>query len=88
MDTSIGAYLTMGGTWTNSSDRNEKENLSPVDSREVLEKLSDDDLRVVFQNLNSDDIEKLLAGDFTPVVKKVLVKRPQLLKVLSVLVER
>ncbi|MFH1373935.1 MAG: tail fiber domain-containing protein [bacterium] len=37
--TSMGAHLTVGGVWTNASDRNLKENFSPVDSREILEKI-------------------------------------------------
>jgi hypothetical protein len=35
-----GAYLTTGGTWTNASDRNIKENIRPVDSSELLDKLA------------------------------------------------
>lgn len=38
--TSTGARLTLGGVWTNASDRNLKENFSAVKSRDVLEKLS------------------------------------------------
>jgi hypothetical protein len=37
---SNGARLTAGGTWTNSSDRNVKDNISPVDNDDILEKLS------------------------------------------------
>lgn len=36
INTSTGAYLTTGGTWTNSSDRDKKENVTPVDTGEVL----------------------------------------------------
>jgi hypothetical protein len=35
-----GAYLTMGGTWTNASDRNKKENFTKLDSRDILDKIS------------------------------------------------
>ncbi|MCP4362377.1 MAG: hypothetical protein GY796_30600 [Chloroflexi bacterium] len=35
--TSTGAYLSWGGTWTNASDVNLKENFETVDSQEVLE---------------------------------------------------
>lgn len=35
-----GAHLTVGGTWTNASDENLKENLTGLDSREILEKIS------------------------------------------------
>lgn len=54
--------------------------------RKVLEKLSDEDMNTIISNLSSEDIDKTLEGDFKPVVEKVLLKRPQLLKVLSVLV--
>ncbi len=37
---SNGARLTAGGTWTNASDRNVKDNISPVDGNDILEKLS------------------------------------------------
>ncbi len=40
LNTSTGAYLTSGGTWTNSSDRNAKENLAPVDVHAVLARLA------------------------------------------------
>ncbi len=53
--------------------------------RKVLEKLSDDDLNFILSQLDSEDIDKTLEGSFKPVVDKVLLKRPQLLKVLSVL---
>jgi hypothetical protein len=36
INTSTGAYLTTAGVWTNSSDRNAKENLAPVDAQSVL----------------------------------------------------
>ncbi len=35
-----GAYLTTGGTWTNASDKNLKEDLAYVDGEAVLEKVS------------------------------------------------
>jgi hypothetical protein len=40
IDTVTGAYLTTGGTWTNSSDRNKKENFRDVAGEEVLRKLA------------------------------------------------
>jgi digeranylgeranylglycerophospholipid reductase len=55
--------------------------------RKVLEKLNDDDLNAIFSLVSDDDIERLLRGEFAPVVKKVLFRRPQLLKVLEVLVK-
>ena len=37
---SNGARLTAGGTWTNASDRNIKDNISQIDGEEILEKLA------------------------------------------------
>jgi hypothetical protein len=39
--TSSGAHLTLGGAWTDSSDRDLKENFAPVDGREVLDRLAE-----------------------------------------------
>jgi hypothetical protein len=36
-----GAYLSMGGTWTNSSDRNNKLGFESVNSEEILQKVAD-----------------------------------------------
>jgi hypothetical protein len=38
--TSTGAYLTSGGTWTNSSDAGAKENMVPVEGQQVLDRLA------------------------------------------------
>ena len=38
--TSIGAYLSNSGIWTNVSDRNLKENFEPVDGRALLDRLA------------------------------------------------
>lgn len=35
-----GAYVTKGGTWTNTSDRNKKDNISTIDYNEILDKVS------------------------------------------------
>ncbi|MEO6131718.1 MAG: tail fiber domain-containing protein, partial [Saprospiraceae bacterium] len=35
-----GAYLSAGGTWTNTSDVNLKDNIKQVDGREILDKIS------------------------------------------------
>ncbi len=35
-----GAYLSTGGTWTNASDRNKKENFQRLDGNEILKKIS------------------------------------------------
>src|ERR1019366_1251595 len=34
-----GAYLTNGGTWTNASDRNKKENFTFLSSKVILDKI-------------------------------------------------
>lgn len=54
--------------------------------RKVLEKLDDGDFNAIFKYLNDNDIDRLIKGDYKPVVEKVLLKRPQLLKVLSALI--
>lgn len=49
-----GAYLSgNGGTWTNSSDRNKKENFEPVDKAELLGKISS--LPISKWNYKTDD---------------------------------
>ena len=40
IDTSTGAILTPGGAWTDSSDRNVKENFQPVDAQRILDQVS------------------------------------------------
>jgi hypothetical protein len=41
INTSTGAYLTTGGTWTNSSDRDAKENFEPLNVHLVLERVAE-----------------------------------------------
>ena len=41
ISTSTGAYLSGGGMWVNSSDRNLKENFEPVDGQDVLDRLAE-----------------------------------------------
>ncbi|MEW5955868.1 MAG: NAD(P)/FAD-dependent oxidoreductase [Candidatus Micrarchaeota archaeon] len=53
--------------------------------RKVLEKLSDDDWNHIVGGINEADLDKVLAGNYKPVVAKVLLTRPTLLKVLSAL---
>lgn len=53
--------------------------------RKVLEQLSDDDLNYVFKEIDDADLHKVLESDFKPVVAKLLLKRPSLLKVLNAL---
>lgn len=40
INTSTGAHLTWGGTWTNSSDANRKENFTAIDRAALLEQLA------------------------------------------------
>ena len=54
--------------------------------RKVLEKLSDDDFNAIIRLLDSSDLERILGGDFKPVVTKVIAKRPSILRVLSALI--
>jgi digeranylgeranylglycerophospholipid reductase len=53
--------------------------------RKVLEHLSDDDFNALLTLLTSEDLEKILSGDYRPVVTKVVAKRPSILKVASAL---
>jgi len=53
IDTSTGARLTLGGVWTDSSDRNLKENFAPVDGQEVLARLTD--LPITTWNYKAED---------------------------------
>ncbi len=53
--------------------------------RKVLEKLNDDDLNHCISALDQEDIDLVLKGNFKPVIDKVILKRPQLLRVLTVL---
>ena len=41
LHTSTGGFLGTGGAWTNSSDKNKKENFSSIDDQELLEKISE-----------------------------------------------
>jgi hypothetical protein len=52
INTSTGAYLTTGGVWTNSSDRNLKENFAPVDGEWILERVSE--LPITMWNYRSE----------------------------------
>jgi hypothetical protein len=40
INTSTGAYLSNGGTWTNASDRNLKEGFAPIDGARLLDQLA------------------------------------------------
>jgi len=53
IETSTGARLTLGGAWTDSSDRDLKENFAPVDGQEVLARLTD--LPITTWNYEAED---------------------------------
>jgi hypothetical protein len=53
ISTSTGAYLSTGGTWTNASDRNAKDNFVAVDGREVLARLAE--IPIATWNYGSQD---------------------------------
>lgn len=54
--------------------------------RKVMEKVNDDDLNHIFNTITDKDLDQIMQGKFAGPVGKVVVKRPQLLKVLSALV--
>lgn len=53
INTSTGAYLSTGGTWTNASDRNLKEGFQPVNDAEILEKVAE--LPITTWNYREED---------------------------------
>jgi trimeric autotransporter adhesin len=55
INTSSGGYLTVGGTWTNSSDKNLKENFTPIDKEGVLSKVIE--LPIAMWNYTSESNE-------------------------------
>jgi hypothetical protein len=55
-----GAYLTNGGTWTNASDRNKKENFKSLDSREILNRILM--LQITRWNYKGETISKTHIG--------------------------
>jgi len=54
--------------------------------RKVIEQLNDDDFNHIFKEIGDSDMLKVLDSDFKPVVAKILLKRPSLLKILKALV--
>lgn len=56
--------------------------------RKVLEKLNDDDLNYIFNAITPKDLNDVMEGKFAGPVAKVLAGRPQLLKILGVLVNK
>ena len=63
---SSGAHLTPGGTWTNSSDANLKENFESIDGYELLEKLDQLDIQKWNYTSESDSVRHIgpTAQDF------------------------
>jgi len=53
INTSTGAFLSTGGTWTNSSDRNLKENFKQVDASDILKKVAE--LNITEWNYKAED---------------------------------
>jgi hypothetical protein len=53
INTSVGAFLSTAGVWTNNSDRNLKENFAPLDGNELLRKINE--LPITRWNYKSDD---------------------------------
>ena len=54
--------------------------------RKVLEKVTDDDLNYIFNTITQEDLNNVMSGKFAGPVAKVVAGRPQLLKILGVLV--
>lgn len=63
---SSGAHLTAGGTWTNASDENLKENFKSVDGAELLEKIDDLPISQWNYKIESDEVTHIgpTAQDF------------------------
>jgi digeranylgeranylglycerophospholipid reductase len=77
------ALMEYEKTWKESAGKKVAKRLL---LRKVVEQLSDDDLNYIFNSITQQDLNNVMAGNFAGPVAKVLAGRPQLLKVLSVLV--
>jgi trimeric autotransporter adhesin len=66
LNTSTGGYLTVGGVWTNASDRAAKENFIPIDSQAILEALNDLPITMWNYIAEGDSIQRIgpMAQDF------------------------
>lgn len=66
IDTQTTAYLSSGGTWTNASSRELKENFTAVDSQEILDKI--DTLKIERWNYKAEENALMhigpVAGEF------------------------
>lgn len=71
LNTSTGAYLTTGGTWTNTSDANVKENFTATDPSAILAKVAALDI-TEWNYVNEDDAARHIgptAQDFYALFK-------------------
>jgi hypothetical protein len=59
LNTSTGAYLTVGGTWTNSCDVAGKENFAPVDGEDVLEKIGEMEITRWNYRVENPDVQHI-----------------------------
>lgn len=61
-----GAHLTAGGTWTNGSDRDSKQNFSPIDTQAILQKVAELSLTRWQYKGESDNVHHIgpVAQDF------------------------
>lgn len=66
LDTSTGAYLSAGGTWTNGSDRASKDDFQAVDGQAVLEQLADVPIQTWRYKAEAEDVRHMgpVAQDF------------------------
>jgi hypothetical protein len=66
INTSTGAFLSTGGTWTNASDRDLKENFAPVSAEDLLEKIKALEVTSWNYKAESDSITHIgpMAQDF------------------------
>ncbi|MEO6508585.1 MAG: tail fiber domain-containing protein, partial [Patescibacteria group bacterium] len=66
-----GAYLSTGGTWTNASSRELKENFSEVDTQEILQKINQLDLSTWNYKSEQNSVKHLgpIAEDFYSLFK-------------------
>jgi hypothetical protein len=55
INTASGAYLSEGGTWTNASSRDLKENFTPIDTQDILTKI--DSLPITRWNYKTENID-------------------------------
>jgi hypothetical protein len=67
INTSTGAHLTIGGIWTNNSDRDSKENFHEIDEREILSRVAALPITRWSYKAEGCDIEHLgpMAQDFS-----------------------